>query len=139
VHGDIYGPITPKTPSGNRNFLLLVDDFSRYMWVVLLPTKDSAPTASKNVQAAAEQKSGKKLCALCTDRGGEFMTGHFNNYFAELGVQRQLIAPYLPPQNGIIEWRNQMVVGAARCMPKVKELPGMFWGETVMTAVYILN
>jgi hypothetical protein len=56
------------------------------------------------------------------------MTRHFNDYFAELGVQRQLIAPYSPPQNGIIEWRNQMVVGAPRCMPKVKELPGMFWG-----------
>jgi hypothetical protein len=28
MHGDICGLITPETPSGNRYFLLLVDDFS---------------------------------------------------------------------------------------------------------------
>jgi transposase InsO family protein len=103
VHGDICGPISPVTPSGNRYFLLLVDDYSRYMWVVLLPTKDGAPAAIKRVLAVAERKSGKKLRALCTDRGGEFTANHFNDYFAELGVQRQLTVPYLPPQNGIVE------------------------------------
>jgi hypothetical protein len=29
LHGDICGPIYPPTPSGNRYFLLLVDDYSR--------------------------------------------------------------------------------------------------------------
>lgn len=41
--------------------------------------------------------------------------------------------------NGVVECRNQTVVGAARSMLKAKELPGRFWGETVTTAVYILN
>jgi hypothetical protein len=49
VHGDLYGPISPITPSEYHFFLLLVDDYSRYMWVVLLPTKDGAPMALKNV------------------------------------------------------------------------------------------
>ena len=40
VHGDICGPITPMTPSGNRYFLLLVDDMSWYMWLCLLASKD---------------------------------------------------------------------------------------------------
>jgi hypothetical protein len=31
------------------------------------------------------------------------------------------------------------VVGAARCMLKAKSLPGTFWGEAVVTAVYVLN
>jgi hypothetical protein len=55
---DICRPIALVALSGNRYFLLLVDDFSIYMWVVLLPTKDGAPIAIKNVQAAAERKSG---------------------------------------------------------------------------------
>jgi hypothetical protein len=82
VHGDICGPISPVTPSGNRYFLLLVDDYSRYMWVVLLPTKDGTAAAIKNVQAAAKRKSGKKLRALRTDRRGEFSTNHFKEYLA---------------------------------------------------------
>jgi hypothetical protein len=88
VHGDICWPINSTTPSGNLYFLLLVDDYNRYMWVVFLPTKDGAPAAIKRVQAGAERKSGKKLRALRTNRGGEFTVNHFNDYFVELGVQR---------------------------------------------------
>jgi transposase InsO family protein len=54
-------------------------------------------------------------------------------------VQRQLIAPYSPQQNGVVERQNAMVVGAARSMLKEKGLLGWFWGEAVMTAVYLLN
>jgi transposase InsO family protein len=103
VHGDICGPITLATPSGNHYFQLLVGDYNRYMWVVLLPTKDGTPAAIKRVQAAVERKSSKKLRTLRTDRGGEFTANHFNDYFTELGVQRQLTAPYSPPQNGVVE------------------------------------
>jgi len=80
LHGDICGPITPATPSGNKYFLLLVDDYSRFMWLSLLPSKDVVATAIKNIQAAVERKSGKKLLMLRTDRGGEFAASDFVNY-----------------------------------------------------------
>lgn len=35
IHGDLCGPVTPPTPAGNRYFMLLVDDYSRVMWVYL--------------------------------------------------------------------------------------------------------
>lgn len=139
LHGDLCGPITPPTPSGNRYFLLLVDDYSRYMWIALLPSKDGAPTAIKRIQAAAERKTGKLVRALRTDRGGEFLAGDFEKYCAELGMHRELTAPYSPQQNGVVERRNQTVVSTARSMMKAKDLPGVFWGEAVTTAVYLLN
>jgi hypothetical protein len=42
MHGDLCGPVTPATPGGRRYFLLLVDDLSRYMWVVVLGSKGEA-------------------------------------------------------------------------------------------------
>ena len=138
-HGDLCGPITPATLSGNRYFLLLVDDFSRYMWIALLDTKDAAPTAIKRIQAAAERKSGKKLLTLRTDRGGEFTSAEFSTYCAKLRVVRQLTAPYTPQQNGVAERWNQTIVGMARSMLKASGLPGSFWGEAANTVVYILN
>jgi hypothetical protein len=111
LHGDLCGPISPPTPSANQYFLLLVDDHSRYMWISLLPTKDGAAAAFKRVQAAAERKSGKKMLALRTDRGGEFAASDFIEYCAELGVHRQLTALYSPQRNGVVEQRNQSVVG----------------------------
>lgn len=139
VHGDLCGPISPSTPSGNRYFLLLVDDKSRYMWVKLLARKDEAASAIKNFQSAVEVETGRHLKVLRTDRGGEFTSVEFGQYCASRGVQRQLTAPYSPQQNGVVERRNQSVVSMARCMLKSKGLPGHFWGEAVSTAVFIIN
>jgi hypothetical protein len=38
----LCGPISPATPRGNKYFLLLVDDLSRYMWIAVIPSKDHA-------------------------------------------------------------------------------------------------
>ena len=50
VHADLCGPISPPTPGGKRYFLLLVDDHSRHMWLVLLTAKGEASTALKRFQ-----------------------------------------------------------------------------------------
>jgi transposase InsO family protein len=70
---------------------------------------------------------------------GEFTVMHFHEYFTELGVRRELTSPYTPQQNGVVERRNQTVVRTAQRMLKVKNLPGIFWGEAVTVAVYMLN
>ncbi|CAA7393944.1 unnamed protein product [Spirodela intermedia] len=139
VHSDLCGPIAPETPNGSKYFLLLVDDRSRYMWVAMLPSKDRAAVAIKEIKARAEGESGLKLGALRTDRGGEFTSHEFAEYYAGEGIHHQHTAPYSPQQNGIVERRNGTVVATARSMLKAKGLPGWFWGEAVATAVYILN
>jgi IS30 family transposase len=78
--GGVLGGTTPGAsawqlvPRGNKYFLLLVDDLSRYMWVVMIPSKDHAVAVIKDIQARVEGESGLKLKALRTDRGGEFTT-----------------------------------------------------------------
>jgi transposase InsO family protein len=106
IHGDLCGPISPETPSGSRYILILVDDFSKYMWISLLSNKDQAAMAIKRVQAAAERKSRNILCALRTGHGEEFTATQFQEYCAELCIRRELTAPYNPQQNGVVERRN---------------------------------
>lgn len=52
---DLCGPISPMTPAGNRYFLLLVDDFSRMMWVFMLKTKDEALSAFKKFKVLVKK------------------------------------------------------------------------------------
>ena len=40
VCADLCGHITPKTLGGCSYFLLVVDDYNRYLWVEMLKTKD---------------------------------------------------------------------------------------------------
>jgi hypothetical protein len=42
MHRDLCGPVTPATPGERRYFLLLINDLSRYMWVVVLGSKGEA-------------------------------------------------------------------------------------------------
>jgi transposase InsO family protein len=108
--------VTPATPGGRRYFLRLVDDLSRYMWVVLLGSKGEVANAIRRTQAAAEVECGRKLCVLRTDNGGEFTTTEFVSYCADEGVQRHYSAHL--QQNGVAERRNQTVVGMARALLK---------------------
>ena len=94
VHGNLCGLIAPETPNGSKYFLLLVDDRSRYMWVVMLSSKDRAPEAIKEIKAHAEGESELKLGALCTDWGGEFTSHEVAEYCMGEGIHRQHTAPY---------------------------------------------
>jgi hypothetical protein len=139
VHGDLCGPVTPATPGGRCYFLLLVDDLSRYMRVVVLGSKGEAADAIRRAQAAAGAECGRKLRVLRTDNGGEFTAAEFASYCADEDVQRHYCASYSLQQNGIVERRNQAVVGMARALLKQRRMPAVFWGEAVVTVVYILN
>ena len=57
-----------------------------------------------------EAESGKKLCVLRTDRGGEFTSVEFTLYYADQGLLRHHTVPYSPQQNGVVEWQNQTAV-----------------------------
>jgi hypothetical protein len=139
VYGDLCGPISLAMPSGSNYFLLLIDDRSRFMWVNTLANKAQVAAAIMDFQSRAEGESGCKLKVLRTDHGGEFNSKTFAEYCVTESVRRQLTTPYSPQQNGVVERRNAMVVGAARSMMKAKALPGWFWGEAVVTTVYLLN
>jgi hypothetical protein len=83
---------------GKKMFLLLVDDHSLYMWLVLLGAKDNAAAAIRWVQAGVKNEKKCTLRALRTDRGGEFNSTEFAAYCycADHEVKRQLSAPYFP-------------------------------------------
>ena len=85
------------------------------MWLQLLTSKDEA-----------EAESGKKLRMLRTDRSGEFTSVEFAAYYVDQGVVRHHTAPYSSQQNGVVERRNQTVVGMARSMMKAKSMPAKF-------------
>jgi transposase InsO family protein len=109
------------------------------MWLTLLRSKADAPAAIMTFQAKVERETGKKLKVLRTDNGGEFTSVQFGEHCAGEGIQRHFSAPGTPQQNGVVEWRNQMVVGTARSILRARNMPGHFWGEAVHIAVFLLK
>jgi hypothetical protein len=94
VHDDLCGPIAPVTPRGNKYFLLLVDYLSMYMWVVMIPSKDHAAVAIKEIKVQTEGESGLKLRSLPTNCGGEFTARGFTENCMTEDMHHQHIASY---------------------------------------------
>ena len=90
VHMDLCGPIKPSTLGGKSYFLLIVDDFSRYMWISLLSYKAEALQSFKKFRMMAEAKIKGKLKCARSDRGGEFLSRELNLYCEENGILRHL-------------------------------------------------
>jgi hypothetical protein len=93
VHDDLCGPIASATSRGNKYFLLLMDDLGMYMWVAMVPSKDHAIDAIKEIQAWVEDESGLKLRVLHADHGCEFTTREFTEYSTTEGVHHQHTVP----------------------------------------------
>ncbi|GJU80983.1 zinc finger, CCHC-type containing protein [Tanacetum coccineum] len=119
VYGDLCGPITPPTPSGKKYIFLLVDDYSRYMWVYFLTTKDQAFDTFKEYKNSIENELRTTLKMLRTDRGGEFTSNEFTQYCKENGIARQLTAPYSPQQNGVVERRNRTIIVPTKALEDI--------------------
>src|ERR1700728_4602390 len=90
-------------------------------------------------KALVEKESGKKVKALRSDNGGEFISGKFKDFCSAEGIQRELIAPHNPQQNGVAEWKNKTIVGAAREMLHDQGLPLHLWAEACNISVYVQN
>ncbi|XP_019450574.1 PREDICTED: uncharacterized protein LOC109352849 [Lupinus angustifolius] len=74
VHSDVCGPFETPSLSGNKYFIIFVDEFSRMTWVDVLKTKSEAFVSFKNFKAVAEKESGKHLKILKTDGGDQKRT-----------------------------------------------------------------
>lgn len=96
IHGDLCGPITPATPGQKRYVFVLIDDFSRYMWTILLNTKSEAFSKFKTFKNLVEQETKTKVETFRTDRGGEFLSHEFKVYCDAHGINRHTTAPYSP-------------------------------------------
>ncbi|CAL2239153.1 unnamed protein product [Prunus armeniaca] len=139
IHVDLCGPMKSESIAGNKYFMLLIDDYTRMVWVSFLIYKFDALNYFRKFKSMVDLQSGFRVKCLRSDRGGEFTSCEFNKLCEDEGIQRQLSMAYTPQQNGVVERKNRIVVEMAKAMLHEKGLPYYMWAEVVHTVVYILN
>lgn len=78
IHRDHYGPITPSTQAGKGYIFILIDDYSKYMWTILINEKNQAFEKFKRFKGFVQQETGKNIQTFRTYRGGEFFSNEFH-------------------------------------------------------------
>lgn len=87
VHTDLNSPMKTKGFYGEKYFMILVDDFSRMMWVLFLKEKYEAFDKFQIFKNSVENELGKKIKYLRLDRGGEFTSNEFNIFYDANGIK----------------------------------------------------
>ncbi|KAJ9531468.1 hypothetical protein QJQ45_006915 [Haematococcus lacustris] len=80
VHTDVCGPFRVPSVICLRYLLTFLDDFSRMSVVVCLKAKSKVPEAIKATVQWLETQSGRRLKALRSDRGTEFVNGEMGRF-----------------------------------------------------------
>jgi transposase InsO family protein len=139
IHSDICGPMNVRARHGGRYFITFIDDYTRYSHVYFIYHKSKALAYFKKFIIFVENQLDRNVKALRTDHGREYLSDEFKQMCEEKRILRQLTIPYTPQQNEVAERRNRTLLEMVRSMMVQANLPITFWGDALLTAVYILN
>ncbi|GJR83253.1 retrovirus-related pol polyprotein from transposon TNT 1-94 [Tanacetum coccineum] len=139
LHMDLCGPMRVASINEKRYILVIVDDYSRFTWVIFLKTKDEAPAAIikciKNIQV----RLNATVWNVRTDNGTEFVNQTLREFYENVGISHQTSVARTPQQNGVVKRQNQTLVEAARTILIFSKDPLFLWAEAINTACYTQN
>ena len=146
LHMDICGPFRVKSVGGARYWLLIVDDYSRYVYLRTMREKTEAPAIFKAFKAYAElhfKKQGHVIKTLRVDGAGELNSDAFVGYLTAQGITHQLTSAYTSEQNGVVERKHRVIAERMRAMMLAwgpsHNVPAELWAEAAHTSAYLLN
>ncbi|GJR47544.1 retrovirus-related pol polyprotein from transposon TNT 1-94 [Tanacetum coccineum] len=139
LHMDLFKLVTPRSINHEKYTLVIIDEYSRYIWVYFLKKKGQAPKTIMPFIKRDENPNDIKVKQLRTDNGTEFRNNILLNFCDEKGISQNFSSPYIPKQNGVTERKNRTLIEAARTMLSGSVFLKQYWTEAVATACYTQN
>ncbi|CAI7894600.1 unnamed protein product [Closterium sp. NIES-53] len=140
VHMDLVGPMKVKGGGGALYSMTMVDDYTRLTWSFPLANKsDAARVIIEEWLPMVEQESGKRVKAIRSDRGGEFLRAELRSWLKQHGIKQQLTTAYTPRSNGVAERANRTIIEGGKTILVDSGLPLRFWPLAICHATVIKN
>ena len=126
LHIDLMGPTRVQSLGGKKYILVVVDDFTRYTWVVLLRDKAEALDKMIHLCKKLQVEKGTVIARIRSDHGREFENTKLATFCNDQGMHQEFSSPKTPQQNGIVERKNKIVQEMACVMLHNKKLSKSF-------------
>ncbi|KAL4038811.1 hypothetical protein IC575_002442 [Cucumis melo] len=136
IHVDIWGPFSTETYSEYSYFLTIVDDATRYTWVFMLKLKSDVISIIPHFFKLIETQYGKAIKKVRSDNAHKLK---FTTFFEQKGVIHQYSCVQWPQQNSVVEKKHQHILNTARALYFQSQVPLNFWGDCIVTAVYLIS
>nr|GEX19121.1 putative zinc finger, CCHC-type [Tanacetum cinerariifolium] len=129
IHTDVCGPFKIMSRQGASYFVTFTDDFSRYGYVYLLKHKHEVFKNFKVFQKEVENRLGKTIKSLRSDRGGEYMSQEFLDHLKDHGIIAHRSPPYTPQHNVLLGLCTETTACILNMVPtkKVEKTPYEVW------------
>lgn len=139
IHSDVCGPLPMSSLSGARYLVTFTDDYTRKTFGYLMKHKTEVLSHFVNFKKLVEKQVGLPIKIFRSDGGGEYCNDNFSKFLQQHGIIHQKSIPYCQSQNGVSERLNRTLMEKVSCMLRGAGLCGRYWGEAVMTAIYLKN
>jgi len=117
-------------------FLTIVDDYSRYVWIVLLKSKAEVSLHVQNFITLIENKHHITHKTIRADNGPEF---HLPAFYASKGILHQKSCVETPQQNARVERKHQHILNVGRALLFQSKLPKSYWSNVVIHVILLIN
>jgi transposase InsO family protein len=139
LHMDLFDPIAYISIGGSKHCLVIVDDYSRFTWVLFLQDKYQTQETLKGFLRWAQNEFGLRIKKIRSDNGTEFKNSQIERFLEDEGNKHEFSSPYTPQQNGVVERKNRTLLDMARTMLDEYKTLDRFWAEAMNTACYAIN
>jgi len=107
IHSDICELDGTLTRNGHRYFITFIDDCSDFTYVYLMKNKSDAFDMFRSFITETENQYSKKVKRLRSDRGTEYESSVFIEFYKSHGIVHERTAPYSPEMNGKAERKTE--------------------------------
>ncbi|KAJ9540013.1 hypothetical protein OSB04_026519 [Centaurea solstitialis] len=134
------GGVIPHSFNRLKNLQQIVlDGNGRATWVFLLNRKSEVAYHLITFCNMVERQFNKSVKRIRSDNGVEFQSNEMLSYYDKTGIVLETSCTDTPQQNGVVERKHRHILEVARALRFEAGLPIEFWGECVLTAVYLIN
>ena len=124
---------------GKRYIMVVVDDFTRYTWVILLRSKLDSPQHFKALCTRLQNEKSLKIDRIRSDHGKEFENTYMESFCTRSGISQEFSAPITPQQNDVVGRKKRVIQEMARAMLHNKDMARNLWGEAINTTCHMVN
>jgi transposase InsO family protein len=120
-HMDLVGPAHVCSGGGKWYVLVIVDDYSRYVWVIFLADKrETFGFVRDRILTLKNERNRDAVRDIRSDNGSEFENSRFETFCRDLGLKHQFSSPSVACQNGVVERKNcSFVRWLGRCSTSI--------------------
>ena len=114
LHLDLMGPTRIESVRGKIYIMVVVDDFTRYTWVILLRSKSDDLGHIEALCTRLQNDKNLKIDQICSDHGKELENSYMESFCTRSGISQEFSTPITPQQNGVVERKNRVIQEMAR-------------------------